>query len=125
MSNGLWGTFNLLKGSDQRRPKDTFDDVQEWLNSIARKNQHTYERRLYENHETASAVEQKEAIFQSRDETTTTTGFVGSDTVKSLTPVKMNVGGGKLRGLPGNLNIDLGNKNKDQGANKKKNEQLI
>lgn len=116
MSNGLWGTFNLLKGSDNRRPKDTFDDVQEWLNSIARKTQHSYERRLYENNETTAT--QKQQIFLSRDETTTTTGFVGSDTVKSLTPVKMD-GVSRLRGLPGNLNIDLGN-NKDQGTNKKK-----
>lgn len=124
MSNGLWRTFDLLKG-ERRRTKDTFDDVQEWLNSIARKTQNSYERRLYDNHVDAIAISpttKKSQNFLSRDETTTTTGFIDSDTVKSLTPVQMDRVTDKVRGLPGNLNIDLaaGGKSQKDGTSKKK-----
>lgn len=33
----VWNTLDLLSGSATRRNQDVFDDIEDWLNAIARK----------------------------------------------------------------------------------------
>lgn len=33
----VWNTLDLLSGSVSRRNQDVFDDIEDWLNAIARK----------------------------------------------------------------------------------------
>lgn len=87
-SSGIYGTLDLLNGRDKRRGNDTFDDIQEWLNTIARKTEKTIEKK---HHKTRQIRQhQKEILLQqeqqqqnqeiSHDETT---GFGGSETINS------------------------------------------